>query len=197
MGYLDKAKEAIGIGKGDATDELAGDVIDEVEEDDEEQEGEEFDGFGDDMVEDEDIQEQEPNVWDDAYDFAMDHLDEEFTDGGEFAVKVMARDIDRSDIFRDRISVGVNTISSITDAVGDLKELQQGGDTTDWTEKAEKLDAADDVINTVDSLSGKEDEMVNNAMTLLNKGVETFAKSSNIGGGSEVDTDTRDIDGEI
>lgn len=201
MSLMDKVKgvtdKVPSIGEGSATDELADDVIEDDEfdegvEDEFPEEGE--DEFGDEFVEEND----EIQEWDNAYEFAMEHLEEYFTSGAELAPKIMAYDVERSDLYRDRIQSGVNTINSITSSVEDLKALKGDSQERNWEEKAEKLSAANEVIDSVDKLSGREDQIVDEVLGVAKEGVEAFAERSASGGtDADVDTSVTETEDEI
>lgn len=200
MGFINKAKEkakgakdAVVGSDGSAADDLVEDF--EPEEDDEEI----FEDEGEEEFADEEIAEPEDvTEWEDAYEFAMEHLEEFFTSGAELAPKIMAYDIERSDLFRDRIQSGVSTIDAITDAKESLQSLKGESKDEDWKEKAEKLDAANQVIDSVDKLSGKEDEVVNEVLGVAKQGIEAYAKNNvGGGGGSDVDTSMTETDEEL
>lgn len=170
MGFIDKVKGA--IGSGGSSEEIAEDFEQELEV--EEEIDQEFE---------EEVQEEEEKSyreWDSAYRFAEDMLQEDgHSDMMEFTKKVMFYEIDTSPLFRNRIEEGVSTINKITDAKESIMEIREGSGGKDYGEKAEELRQVNELMDQVDKLEGKEEQIVSEAMeiartaaTNLGKGVE-------------------------
>lgn len=170
--------------------DLLGGQEDEQEEDDI---SADFEDEFDEGVVEETKEQQEEITWDDAADFAEFVLEKDgFTSLDEFARKAMMYRINRSPIFRDRIANGVQTMDMITDSMGQLKELREGGEKEqrNYREMAQQLQAANDVIDEVDRLGGKEDQIVNEALGIGQELVGALAQRGRGGGartGTEVD----------
>jgi len=186
MGLWSKTKEAMGMGDGgkSESDEMAEDWIDEVESEVDESDealGEEPE------VETEQVEEE----WDSAYKFAEEFLKMRgFASMTDFANKCMAMKINQSPLYRDRISNGVDTMNRITTMQEQMAQIGGGNQKqTSYKEQADKLKGANEVINQADKLSGKEDAMVNEAMSLGHELVDAIAQGK-VGGGRGSDVDS-------
>lgn len=192
MGIWSKTKEAVGIGGGDKSesDEVAEDWIDEVDSEVDE---------SDEMLEDEAgvETEQVEEEWDSAYKFAEEFLEMRgFASMSDFTNKCMAMKINQSPLYRDRISNGVDTMNRITTMQEQMRQIGGGNQKqASYQEQAEKLKGANEVINQADKLSGKEDAMVNEAMSLGHELVDAIAQGKvGRGGGSNVDSSVSQTD---
>lgn len=196
MGLLNKAKQAItgsdsGTGN-EELDEILEDIEDEVEE-------EEDDVVVEDEIEVDDepeTNETEAMEWDSAYAFAEEFLEPRgFSDGKDFAAKVMMHEIEKSPLYRDRIKTGVNTINQITQATEQLREVRGGSEGMDLEGMATKVESANKVIREVESLEGKEDKMYQEIMGLGHKFAENLmARQASPGG---VDAEVNEHDEEL
>ena len=192
MGIFSKTKEALGMGDSgkSESDEMAEDWIDEVDSEVDESDealGEET------QVETEQVEEE----WDSAYQFADEFLEMRgFASMTDFTNKCMAMKINQSPLYRDRISNGVDTMNRITTMQEQMAQIGGGGQKeASYAEQAEKLKGANEVINQADKLSGKEDAMVNEAMSLGHELVDAIAQGK-VGGnrGSNVDSSVSQAD---
>lgn len=141
---------------------------------------EEEDDWEDDFEEEDDWEEddeEEELEWESAYMFASDMLEEQgFTSMNDFLAKAMFRRVRQSPKFRDRIESGVNTINKLSQTKQQMEELKGAKKTTDWNEVAEKMESADRAIKAADSMSGKEDMMVQQALSVGSRLADSFAK---------------------
>lgn len=148
---------------------------DEFVEEDEFVEGEGWDD--EDEWGEEEEYEQEVMEWDSAYQFAAEMLEEQgFTSMNDFVAKSMFRRVRQSPEFRDRIESGVSTIDKLARTKQQMAELRGGGGGTDWEEVATKMESADRAIQAADSMSGKEDMMVQQALAVGSRLADSFAK---------------------
>lgn len=166
MGLLDKAKEALG-GGGGSSDDIADGFDEEFEE--EEDEFEEEEDF-----------EEEVREWETAYQFSDDILQQMGFDGiGEFIDKSMMYRIDQSPMYRDRIQSGLNTMNQVTHSMREMNEVRDelGGDgSVDYKEYAEQVRGANELINEMDRLEGKEEQMANEIIGIARDAVDAMGE---------------------
>jgi len=195
MGMMDSIKSVFGGGDKNKSesDEMAEDWIDEV--DSEVQESDE-------ALEEETEVETEPaeEEWDSAYQFAEEFLElRGFASMMDFTNKCMAYKINQSPMYRDRISNGVDTMNRITTMQEQMAQIG-GGDKSEpsYQEQAEKLKAANELIDQADKLSGKEDAMVNEIMSIGRDLADVAVQSNaNRGSGGSVDSSVNQFDEEL
>lgn len=151
MGLLDRAVEAVS-GKGSETDSSFEDEFDE-------------ENIEEDVSDDDGIDtEEESHEWETAYQFADDAIEEVgFSSLNEFIDKAMVRRIDMSPMYRDRIESGVRTMDMISDSMGNIHDLrgEYSGNEGSYKEYVEEVKAANDLIDQLDRMDGKEEEMAN------------------------------------
>lgn len=175
MGFMDKAKGALGMGGEDKSeaDEMAEDWIDDVDSEVEQ---------SDEEMEPESVEPEEPEVreWDSAYKFAEDYLEVRgFASMTDFANKCMAYKIDQSPMYRDRVANGVDTMNRISSMKEQLASVQGGNEQgKGMAQKAEELKQANEVIDQAQKLSGQEDAMVRDMIGLGEDLVNTMAERS-------------------
>lgn len=135
--------------------------------------------------EEEDIEEEEPmqEEWDSAYRFAEDMLEEDgFADMNEFIQKAIMYKVNRSPLFRDRIKSGTETMTMVTSSMQEVQSLRnemKGKKDRNYGEMANKLRDANETINQMDKLAGKEDEIVNSVLSMGHELVGAM-KSQNV-----------------
>ena len=135
-------------------------------------------------------EEEEEMEWDSAYDFAGWWLEDEgFANMRDFGEKAMMYRLERSDMYRDRIESGMRTLAMVNDANEQLRQLK-GEDTgrKDYGEMAEKINNANEVIEGVRSLSGEDEVIVQQGMSLAQDAIAAIGSRAQSSGGS-VDTD--------
>lgn len=186
MGLTDKVKGMLGGGSGgdSEADEIAEEWVDDVDSEVSEEDGE--------MEMEQDVDtEPEAREWDSAYKFAEEYLEMRgFASMVDFTNKCMAYKINQSPMYRDKIANGVDTMNQITSMHEQLASIQGGNsDSKSMAEKANELEAANEVIDQAQKLSGQEDAMVRDMMALGEDLVSTFAENGlPRGGGREVDS---------
>lgn len=187
MGLFSKAKSAIGMGGDEKaeSEEMAEEWIDEVDSEVDE---------SDEMLDDEPEMDTEPveEEWDSAYKFAEEFLEVRgFASMVDFTNKCMAHKINQSPLYRDRISNGVDTMNRITTMQEQMAQI--GGDQskeTSYSDKAQKLENANRVIDQAQKLSGQEDAMINELIGLGHEFADAVANNQmNMGGGQNVNSD--------
>jgi len=135
-------------------------------------------------------EEDDEMEWDSAYDFAGWWLEDEgFANMRDFGEKAMMYRLERSDMYRDRIESGMRTLAMVNDANQQLRQLK-GEDTgrKDYGEMAEKINNANEVIEGVRSLSGEDEVIVQQGMSLAQDAIAAIGSRAQSSGGS-VDTD--------
>lgn len=171
MGILDKAKSLVSGGGDSKSEDIAEGFEEEFDEESVEIEGEE------DEVEEEMVEE-----WDSAYQFSDEALKELGFDGvSEFADKAMVSRIERSPLYRDRIESGIRTMNQITDSMTRIQEVRKelGADgSVDYSEYAEQVRGANNLINEIDRLSGREEQMANEIIGVAKDAVNAYATQS-------------------
>jgi len=198
MGLLSKTKEMFGGGgKEEPEDDMdIDDMFDEGESIDEG--GEEEQSEADEIVEEAEEEADEQMEWESAYDFAEWWLEDEgFADLQDFGEKAMMMKLEQSPMYRDRIETGVNTLATINEAKQHLQQLKgQDGGNSDYGEMADKLEDADRVIQSVRSLSGEDEMVVQQGMGLAKSAIEAIGGRVSSGGGNVESSMTRE-EGEI
>lgn len=179
MSLLDSVKDTVGIGDSGGESEVdVGDIDDVIPGDSEGPPSD--DGVSSEVEEDE---EDEVMEWDSAYDFAEWWLEDEgFADLTEFGEKAMMERMEGSPMFRDRIESGLSTLNSINEAKTTLDDIA-GSDTQerDIEDMAERLKAANEVIDATKSLNGEDEMMMRQGMELARDAVEAIGGSVNVG----------------
>lgn len=176
MGILDKAKEALG-GGGKAEEQSFEDEFEDSSFDEEfEQEQEETEP------------EPEPE-WDTAYQFADDVIEEVgFVGLKEFIDKAMIYRVNMSPMYRDKIQSGVQTMDMISSSMSNIHELQGEFDSEerqDYKHYADEVRAANNLIDELDRMEGKEEEMANEIIGIA----RDFVEGMNSGGVSKGSVD--------
>lgn len=135
-------------------------------------------------------EEDDEMTWDSAYDFAGWWLEDEgFADMRDFGEKAMMYRLERSDMYRDRIESGMRTLSMVNDAKKQLSELQgRKSKDRNYEEMANKINHANEVIEGVRSLSGEDEVIVQQGMSLAQDAISAIGQRAQKGGGS-VNTD--------
>lgn len=163
MGFGDRVKSALGMGgeEKSESEKIAEDAFSDVASEVEEAEGD-MEPEGDEGME------SGMREWDSAYRFAEEYLEQRgFTSMVDFTNKCMAYKINQSPMYRDKIGNGVDTMNSIASMQEQLKSINGGNDgSKSMKQKAEELEAANDVIDQAQKLSGQEDEMVRDIIGL-------------------------------
>lgn len=194
MGILGKAKEAITGGGSSDADEIAEEWSDTVDSQVEDNSDEMME------VDEDEWEEEETQEWSSAYKFSEDYLEARgFADMQDFINSCMAYKINQSPKYRDRLEHGVQTMNRVTTVTEQLKSLR-GGDDRDMNlqDRADELKAANDVIDQVDKLNGKEDEIVNEALSIgrdIADGV--ISGRTGGGGGTNVESSVEHRDEEL
>lgn len=161
MGFIDKISDAISGSDGTSggSDEIAESL---------EMEEEPILEGSDELIGDDD--EDEEQVWDTAYRFFEDFVEEDgHIDGMDFAKSAAFYEVSNSNMYRDRIQSGKDTIETVAAAKETIESVKRSGDTESYGEKAEKLKQANELINQVDKVSGKEDEIISEALDIGRK----------------------------
>jgi hypothetical protein len=178
MGFIDKL---MGKDGGDSSvdsesDEIAEEFADEVEAQE----------TMDDTLEEDEFMEEEPEEeWDTPYRFAEDMLEPDgFASMMDFGRKFAFMQIKQSPQYRDRIRHGAETIEMVSKSMSQLEEVRGGGDDMDLEQIADDFEAAERAIQAAESLSGKEDQMVGEAMALGRDLVEVMGQNFTGGGGN-------------
>ncbi len=188
MGFIDKAKNAIGMGDDDP-DSIA----------EEQGWGEDVEDEGEDLVEETEVEEDAESMgmeqeWDSAYDFVGDHITQAgFADMVDFIEHAMYEEIERSPMYRDRIQNGLQTVNQ----VGDLKETLsrvRGDSSMNLEEKAEQVESANKLIDQIGSLQGEDEQMVREITGLARRYANIAEKRIEQGdvGGVDAEVNTED-----
>lgn len=188
MGLLDRI---IG-GNSDDTD----DVEFEEEEDDDEVE---LVGEDNETVDADDSEDEQVEEYSSAYDYSYSLIEPDgHASMKDFIEKVMYLKCRNSNMYRDRISNGVETIDSITTSAESIKRLRgNDDDDTDWEEAANKLESANRVIDGVDKLSGEEDMIVREGIGLAKDFVEAYSSRDRNSDSGDVDSTMNAIDDDL
>mgnify|MGYP006280040307 CR=1 FL=1 len=195
MGILGKL-----IGRGGEDDEPDVDIEEEfgdaVIDDDGVPIGEEGEVIGE--GDDEEVEEEEEMEWDSAYDFAGWWLEDEgFANMRDFGEKAIMYRLERSDMYRDRIESGMRTLSMVNEANSQLKELRgKGKSDKDYEAMAKKIQNANEVIEGVRSLSGEDEVIVQQGMSLARDAISAIGSRAQSSGGA-VDTDMKQTEDRI
>jgi len=108
---------------------------------------------------------EETLEWETAYRFADDALENLGFNGTKgFIPKAMVYRIDRSPMYRDQIESGLATMERITSSMQDVQEIRNdlgAGDEMNYKEYAEQVKGANELLDEVDRMSGKEEQMAN------------------------------------
>lgn len=188
MGFIDKAKGVFGSSSGEeGLDDTAGEFAEEFEEDE----------FGGDEFED-GFEEEEPEMeWDNPYQFAGDMLEPDgFANMSDFIVKAMYYECSNSPLYRDRLKQGAQTIDMVSSSVQSIKSLQGGDGGSDYGEMAEKLEDMDRAVQAAESLSGKEDQIIQDGMNIAREAVQAIGNASNRRN-AEVESAVTERDGKL
>lgn len=174
MGLTSKIKSAVGMSDDGDSD---GDVPEEDWMDDVDTEINEGEGSMESDAEMEMDPEPEEQEWDSAYQFADEYIEVRgFASMVDFTNKCMAHKINQSPKFRDRLQNGVQTMERIGHMQQQMQKIQGGGqESRSYKERADELKAANEVIDEAERLNGKEDAMVNEALSLGHELVESIA----------------------
>jgi len=148
---------------------------------------------------DEGEEEEEEMAWDSAYDFAGWWLEDEgFANMRDFGEKAMMYRLERSDMYRDRIESGMRTLSMVNEANHQLRELRgKGSSDRDYEEMAAKIRNANEVIEGVRSLSGEDEVIVQQGMSLARDAISAIGQSAVSGNGGKVDTSMKRTEDKI
>jgi len=135
-------------------------------------------------------EEEEEMEWDSAYDFAGWWLEDEgFANMRDFGEKAMMYRLERSDMYRDRIESGMRTLAMVNDANQQLRELKgKSSESKNYGEMAEKINNANEVIEGIRSLSGEDEVIVQQGMSLAQDAIAAIGSRAKSSGGS-VNTD--------
>jgi len=158
MGFIDTVTDALSGsgGSGSKSDDIA-EEFESEEEDIVEADGEFEDGFED----------GEDEVWDTPYQFFEDMVENDgHIDGMDFTKSAAFYEIKNSNLYRDRIQSGKSTIETVAAAKETIQSVRSSDSGEGYGEKAEKLREANELIDQVDKVSGKEDELVNEALSI-------------------------------
>lgn len=180
MGLFSRAKEAV---TGGSTEEDDGvDIDDDFIETDETIESEEAN-----EPDPEPEPEPEQMEWDNAYDFAGWALEERgfptVKDGAEKAAYDLIKD---DPMFRDRFQTGMETLTQVQKAKASIDEIT-GSDSSgsSYSEVADELEDADRVIKSLRSLSGEDEMLVQQGMSIT-RDVLSAVASDGSGGQSNM-----------
>lgn len=196
MGWGDSIKNALGMGEDSSeSDSVAAEWEEELEAEFEEED----DMMGEGEWEDENT-EPEVREWDSAYRFAEEYLETRgFTSMVDFTNKAMARKVQQSPMYRDRIQTGVETMNQINAMQQKMRQLQGADEgSKSYQEQAEMLKSANEVIDQAQKLAGEEEAMVNDIMELghgfLN---ELTQRRTGSGQSASVNSSVNSVDGEM
>lgn len=175
MGLIDNVKNAFGASGTEQEEDLS--FEDEFQEPQE-----------DEMMEEEEI-EEETVEWDTAYQFADDFVSEVgFSGMSEFIDKAMIYRINMSPMYRDRIESGVQTMNMITSSMSEIHDVQSrfSGDkeSANYNEYVEQVRAANDLIDELDRMEGREEQIADEVMGIARDAVDAMKESKTVGGGS-------------
>lgn len=179
------------FGGGDDEEEVLEEAIEDTWEEDEDWE----------KMEDEEDEEEEIKEWDSAYDFLDDALNNNgFAGMQEFMNKAMVHKINSSVKYRDRVKVGQETMTMVSDTVEATREMGGGDSTSDWGEAAERLAEANEFKEQIDKMVDKEEMYINQMMNLADEGLDVLrdrVSSTEGGPSSGVETSIREEDREL
>lgn len=184
MGLFGTVREAI---SGDSGEESTPDFEDEFGDGIEEEVEEE--------IETEPEPEPEPQQeWETAYAFADDAVGNAgFVDIQEFIEKAMIYRINRSTMYRDRIESGIQTMNMITDSMENIHSMRGRFDekegNEDYKKYAEQVRAANDLIDEIDRMEGKEEQMAQEIISIGRDAVQAIGETSK--------TQSRDVDSSV
>lgn len=176
MGLFNRAKNA--VTGGDSDEDEGVDIDDDFIETEETIEEEDSGG------EPEPDPEPEQMEWDSAYDFAGWALEERgFPTVKDFAEKA-AYDLIKDDpMFRDRFETGMRTLTQVQEAKASIDEITGNNkDRSSYGELADELEDADRVIRSIRSLSGEDEMLVQQGMSITR---DVLSAVANNGGGGQ------------
>lgn len=149
----------------------------------------EFEGVDENDMEGLDGPDEEPEPepdpeWETAYQFCDDVIGEVgFVDIQEFVGKAMVYRIERSPMYRDRIESGVQTMDMITQSMENIHSMQGRFDgdenNKDYNKYVEEVRAANDLIDELDRMDGKEEQIANEVITIARDAVDAMGEASN------------------
>lgn len=147
---------------------------------------EDFEEGGGDPIEEETSQEV-VEEWETCYAFCEDVLEEMgFSDVREFIDKAMIYRIDQSPLYRDRIESGVQTMDSITSSMERIHGMREDvggeGTETDYEEMADQVRGANQLMDQMDRLGGKEEQIVDEMIGVAHDFVDAWKQNSGEGG---------------
>jgi hypothetical protein len=196
MGLFETTKNFVSGVTGEQDDEESGSAgIAEGFEDDVELEE---DGFDDEFEEDDALEDEMDEEWDTAYRFAEDMLEPDgFANMQDFITKFMFYEVRKSPRYRDRIKNGSRTMEMVSSSMRSLDEARGGGESTDFGEMADKLQNADAALDAAESLSGKDDVVVQQALGIGSQLVENLGKRAAESNNPNVQSRVTESDREI
>lgn len=154
-------------------------------------EGTEIGAEGEEIVEEPEPEpEDEEMEWDSAYDFAGWWLEDEgFANMRDFGEKAIMHRLERSEMYRDRIQSGMQTLAQVNQANEQLRQIRgKSNKNRDYSEMAEKINNANEVIEGVRSLSGEDEVIVQQGMQLAQDAISAIGERAT-SGGANVDTE--------
>lgn len=177
MGFLDSVKDA--LGGGESSEDIAGEFEDE------------FSGGSEDTIESgiEETEEEEILEWDTAYRFAEDMLEEEgFSNMKEFIDKAMIYRINMSPLYRDKMESGIEMMDRISSSMERIQGIrgEENGVDRSYSEMVEDIRAANNLIDEIDRMGGKEEEIVNELIGIGRDIAQGYREGTS--GSSAVDT---------
>lgn len=187
---LEKAKSMLGMDEEEENEELEEAGFEDFEEDWEDEE----------LVEDEEeeVEEEPEPEWDTVYRMLDDVVKERgFSGLNECIEKCMAMRVRESGLFRDRIQSGLDTIEAISEAE---EKLSAGEGGNEIQQAANMLEDANELVEATEEFTNSEEMVAQQAMSVVNKGIETYKevnKGGGSSGGSPVSVSTNEHDEEI
>lgn len=159
----------------------------------------EFEAEGVEEIEDEvdpepEAEEEPQQEWETAYAFADDAISEAgFVDVQEFIEKAMIYRINRSTMYRDRIESGIQTMNMITESMESIHSMRGRFDekegNEDYKEYAEQVRAANDLIDEIDRMEGKEEQIAQEIISIGRDAVDALGETSR--------AQSRDVDSSV
>lgn len=197
MGMLNNIVDAVTGGQSDPVEDSP--EIDEVfDEDDVIEDDEAVEHEEDAEIGEEEQEEEVRHEWDSAYDFASWWLEDSgFASMKDFGEKAMMHRLEQSPMFRDRIQSGVRTLQTIDEAKQHMESIK-GNDTGErnYEQMAEKLENANRVIENTRKLSGEDEVIMQQGMSLARDAIQAIGGEVASGGGS-VDSQIEHTDDRI
>lgn len=187
MGLIDSVKDAVGMGDdSSSSDDIASGF----------EEGEQLEESIEDTV-DREEEEEQSRTWENAYRFAEDMLEQDgHADMMEFTKKAMFHEIETSPRYRNRIEQGVETIEKIGNAREQLRKISGEDNTKDYRERAEELSEVNELMDEIDSLQGRDDQIVREALNVGRDLADGMLKNATEATGS-VNSEVREGEGSI